>query len=191
MADATAPAAATATAPPSPGEPQSVPSSPPPKKPDVPPFGASPGGSGSPPSPAQPESAAVAPAFDWGFTASDLPPVKTVARRGIPGISYDWGDELLSKFVEKVNVHSSITSGTLGPVDASGPPPTPATIFPGLPTATIEAEKKAVASSAAGAPAAASGGRRSTYRRPPSEPKQKVLHPSFSKHRPSTRRQLV
>ena len=168
MADAAPPS-------PSPGEPRGVP-----------PSAASPG---SPPSPVKAaESAAVAPAFDWGFTASDLPPVKTIALRGNPGISYDWGDELLSKFVEKANVHSSITSGTLGPVDASGPP---ATIFPGLPTATIEAEKKAVASSAAGAPAAASGGRRSTYRRPPSEPKQKVLHPSFSKHRPSTRRQLV
>ena len=171
MADATA----TATAPPSPGEPRGVP-----------PSAASPG---SPPSPVKAaESAAVAPAFDWGFTASDFPPVKTVARRGNPGISYDWGDELLSKFVEKVNEHSSRTSGTLGPVDASGPP---ATIFPGLPRATLDAEAKAVAEAAAGAPAAASGGRRSTYRRPPSEPKQKVLHPSFSKHRPSTRRQLV
>ena len=171
MADATA----TATAPPSPGEPRGVP-----------PSAASPG---SPPSPVKAaESAAVAPAFDWGFTASDFPPVKTVALRGNPGISYDWGDELLSKFVEKVNEHSSRTSGTLGPVDASGPP---ATIFPGLPRATLDAEAKAVAEAAAGAPAAASGGRRSTYRRPPSEPKQKVLHPSFSKHRPSTRRQLV
>ena len=35
------------------------------------------------------------------------------------------------------------------------------------------------------------GGGRSTYRHPPSGPKQKVLRPSFSKHRPSTRRQLV
>ena len=35
------------------------------------------------------------------------------------------------------------------------------------------------------------GGARITGRRPPSGPKQKVLRPSFSKHRPSTRRQLV
>ena len=35
------------------------------------------------------------------------------------------------------------------------------------------------------------GGARITGRHPPSGPKQKVLRPSFSKHRPSTRRQLV
>jgi len=146
--------------------------------------------SSSPAVDSPPPSAAVAPAFDFGFTASDLPPVKTVALRGNPATSnssYDWGDELLSKFVEKVNMHSSRVSVTLGPAD--GPPPPPAKTFPGLPAETIEAEAKAVAE--AKAAAAVKGSARSTYRRPPSGPKQKVPHPSFSKHRPSTRRQLV
>jgi hypothetical protein len=188
---AVVPAVVPAVGPPSPAQAS--------KDPANAPGGGSPGSVPSPSSPVKtPVSAAVAPAFDFGITGIGLPPVKTVALPGNPATSnpsYDWGSELLDKFVEKVNMHSSRVAVTLGPAD--GPPPPPVTTFPGLPRATIDAEAKAVAEAAAGAgsavapPANTSGGGRSTYRRPPSGPKQKVLRPSFSKHRPSTRRQLV
>ena len=77
----------------------------------------------------------------------------------------------------------------LPPADAPKSPPSPPGIVRG-----VQAEQPSPASSGASmSPPSVPrmGGNRSTYRRPPSGPKQTVPHPSFSKHRPSTRRRLT
>jgi hypothetical protein len=55
----------------------------------------------------------------------------------------------------------------------------------------INAATASIAAYAAAHPPPASGGARSTSQTPPSEPTPPARHPSFARHRPSTRRQLI